>query len=146
MSQLCVYIYPLCFGFPSHLGHRRVLSRVSGAAQKALISYLFYTEQYKYINTMSVSTSHFIPPFSSHLGIHYVYSLHLCPTLKKKKSHSVLIHQRSGKYTHTHTHTHTHIHARAHTHTHTHPYSCLFCLTVFQACWITALFTPLYAL
>ena len=74
---------------------------------------------------MSVSSSHFIPPFSSHLGIHYVCSLHLCPPLKKK-SHSVLIYQRSGKYTHTHTH----------------PSSCLFCLTIVQACWITAVFIP----
>ena len=28
MNQLYVYIYPLVFGFPSHLGHHRALSRV----------------------------------------------------------------------------------------------------------------------
>ena len=28
VKQLYVYIYPLCFGFPSCLGHHRVLSRV----------------------------------------------------------------------------------------------------------------------
>ena len=50
VSQLYVYIYPLCFGFPSHLGHRRAVSRVSGAAQQALISYLFYTQQCIYVS------------------------------------------------------------------------------------------------
>ena len=39
---VCVYISPLFFGFPSLLGHHRVLSRVPCAIQKVLISYIFY--------------------------------------------------------------------------------------------------------
>ena len=41
MNQLYVYIYPLFFGFPSHLGHHRALSGVPCAIQQVLISYLF---------------------------------------------------------------------------------------------------------
>ena len=33
MNQPYIYTYPLPFGFPSHLGHYKVLSRVSGATQ-----------------------------------------------------------------------------------------------------------------
>ena len=44
VDQLCVYIYPFFFGFPSHLGHHRALSRVPSAIQQVLISYLFYTQ------------------------------------------------------------------------------------------------------
>ena len=43
VNQLYVYIYPLFFEFPSHLGHQRALSRVPCAIQSVLISYLFYT-------------------------------------------------------------------------------------------------------
>ena len=39
--QLCVYIYPLVFGFPSSLSHHRALSRVPWTMQHALISDLF---------------------------------------------------------------------------------------------------------
>ena len=38
VNQLYVHIYPLLFGFPSHLGHHRVLSRVPCAIQQVLIS------------------------------------------------------------------------------------------------------------
>ena len=40
---VCVCLYPLFFGFLSHLGHHRALSRVSCAIQQVLISYLLYT-------------------------------------------------------------------------------------------------------
>ena len=39
-----MYIYLLFFGFPSHLGHQRELSRVPRAILWVLISYLFYTQ------------------------------------------------------------------------------------------------------
>ena len=42
VNQLFVYIYPLFFGFPSHLGHYRAFSRVPCAIQLVFISYLFY--------------------------------------------------------------------------------------------------------
>ena len=42
MNQPYIYIYPLPFGFPSHLGHHSALSRVPCAAQQVIISYLFY--------------------------------------------------------------------------------------------------------
>ena len=38
-----VYIYPLFFGFPSHLGHHKGLSGVPCTIQPVLISYVFYT-------------------------------------------------------------------------------------------------------
>ena len=38
MNQLYVYIISLFFGFPSHLGHHRALTRVPCAIQKVLIS------------------------------------------------------------------------------------------------------------
>ena len=44
VNQLCVHLYPLVFGFPSHLGHYRALSRVPRAAQQVLISYLLYIQ------------------------------------------------------------------------------------------------------
>ena len=50
VNQLYVYIYPLFFGFPSHLGHHRALSRVPRALQQVLISYLFYTYCCTYVN------------------------------------------------------------------------------------------------
>ena len=43
VSQPYVYIYPFFFGFPSHLDHHRVLSRVPCAVQQDYISYLCYT-------------------------------------------------------------------------------------------------------
>ena len=36
MNQMCVYIYPLVFGFPSHLGHPRDLNRYS---RQSLVTY-----------------------------------------------------------------------------------------------------------
>ena len=50
VNQLYVFIHPLFFGFPSHLGHHRALSRVPWAIQQVLISYLFYTIVYIYLN------------------------------------------------------------------------------------------------
>ena len=41
-SAIWIYIAPLS-GFPSHLGHRRALSRVPSAVQQVLVSYLLYT-------------------------------------------------------------------------------------------------------
>ena len=42
-QQLCLWTYPLFFGFPSHLDHHRGQSRVPCALQSLIISYLFYT-------------------------------------------------------------------------------------------------------
>ena len=39
-----LYINPLFFGFPPHLGHHTALSRDPCAVEQALISYLLYTE------------------------------------------------------------------------------------------------------
>ena len=71
VNQLYVYIYPLFFGFPSHLGHHRVLSGVSCAIQQVLISYLFYTQQCMYVSpNLPVHPTH--PPCP--LGIHSLFS------------------------------------------------------------------------
>ena len=37
VGQLYVNIYPLCFGFPSHLGHHRALNPVDGGAWWAAV-------------------------------------------------------------------------------------------------------------
>ena len=71
VNQLYVDIHPLFFGFPSHLGHHRALSRIPCVIQQVLISYLFYTSSVY----MSIPNSHFIPLPPAPLGIH---------TLKKK--------------------------------------------------------------
>ena len=42
MNQWYIYIYPLPFRFPSHLGHHRALSRAPCEIQHVLIIYLFY--------------------------------------------------------------------------------------------------------
>ena len=42
-NQPYVFMYPLCFRFPSPLGHHRALSQVPHALQQGLISFLFYT-------------------------------------------------------------------------------------------------------
>ena len=49
-SESVIYIYPLFFRFFSHIGDYRVLSRVPCAIQQVLISYLFYIQQYVYVN------------------------------------------------------------------------------------------------
>ena len=40
VNQLHIYIYPLSFGFPSHLGHHRALNRVLCAIQQGLPRWL----------------------------------------------------------------------------------------------------------
>ena len=76
VNQLYVYIYPLFFGFLSHLGHHRALSRVPCAIQQVLISYLFiHSGVY-----MSVPISQFIPPPPSPLGIH-TFVLYICVSI-----------------------------------------------------------------
>ena len=45
VNLLCIYIYPLFLRFFSHIGHYKVLSRVSCAMQQVLISYLSYMQQ-----------------------------------------------------------------------------------------------------
>ena len=76
VNQLYVYIYPFFLGFPSHLGHHRVLSRVPCAIQQVLISYLFYTQCQQCIYVNPKLPIH-PPPCPFCLGID-VWSLHLC--------------------------------------------------------------------
>ena len=52
-------MHPFLFGFPSHLGHHRTLSRLPCAVQLVLISYLFMHNRVY----VSIPTSQFIPPF-----------------------------------------------------------------------------------
>ena len=49
-----INIYPLFFGFPSHLGHDRALSRVPCAIQQVLISYLFYMYDAKFFKNLFI--------------------------------------------------------------------------------------------
>ena len=44
VNQLYAYIHPLCFGFPSHLGHHKVLSRVPCTICYVLIQFSSVTQ------------------------------------------------------------------------------------------------------
>ena len=76
--MLYVYIYPVFFGFPSHLSYHRALSRVPCAIQQVIIICLFYNS-IDSVN-MSVPISQFIlpelPPWQPH-----VCSLHNCVSI-----------------------------------------------------------------
>ena len=69
MNQPYMYVYPLPFGFPSHLSHHSALSRVPWAIQSVPISYLFSIGNVH----LSISAFPFIPPC---LGIH-AFVLHV---------------------------------------------------------------------
>ena len=65
-----VYTHPLFFGFPSHLGHHRALSRAPCAVQSVLISHFIHSSSVH----MSIPVSQSIPtPWRP-----YICSLHLC--------------------------------------------------------------------
>ena len=70
VNQLYVYIYPLFFGFPSHLGHHRALSRVPCAIQFSLVINFIHSINSVY---MSIPFSQFIlhpfPPGSIHTSV-----------------------------------------------------------------------------
>ena len=59
VNQLYIYIYPLPFGLPTHLGHYSVLSRAPCARHYVLISYLFCT---KHQWCVCDNPNHPIPP------------------------------------------------------------------------------------
>ena len=65
VNQQYLYIQPLCFRFPSCLGHHRSRSRVPCAVQQMLIGYLFYIIHSSVC--MSYSISQFIPPQKTQL-------------------------------------------------------------------------------
>ena len=73
-SQSALFIHTYLFwGFLSHLGHHRALSRVPCAKQQVLISYLFYIQWCIYVspNLPIHPTAHFP------LQYPYICSLHL---------------------------------------------------------------------
>ena len=72
-SVIYIYIYPLFFRFFSYTGHYRVLSRVPCAIQQVLISYLFYIQQYVYVNP-NLS----IYPFPSLSPSNHKFVLYIC--------------------------------------------------------------------
>ena len=76
VNQLYVYIHPLFFLFPSHLGHHRALSSVPCAIQQVLISYLFYTQYQQCIYVNPNLPIHPTSPFP--IWYPYIYSLHWC--------------------------------------------------------------------
>ena len=49
VNQLCICIYPLPFGLPSHLGHYSALSRAPCVRHDVLISCLFHTKHHWYV-------------------------------------------------------------------------------------------------
>ena len=74
-NQLHVYIYPFFWGFPSHLGHHRTMSRVPCAIQQVLISYFLYIVAIVHIcQSQSPNSSHpTIPPASICLFSVYLF-------------------------------------------------------------------------
>ena len=74
-------MYPPFFGFPSHLGHHRALSRVPCALQQVLINYLLHTYMYQSqcIRVNPNLSIHLTP--SSSLGIH-LFVLHICASVE----------------------------------------------------------------
>ena len=71
-----MYAYIPLFGFPSHLGPHRALSRVSCAVQQVLRSYLFYTWSCICVNpNLPIH-----PTFTSPLGIH-TFVLYICVSI-----------------------------------------------------------------
>ena len=87
MNQLCIYIYPLFFGLPSHLGHHRALSRIPCAIQYILISYLFYTQ---YQQCICVNPNLPIPPTPTPFPPWYPYICSLPDTDFNYKIHQVI--------------------------------------------------------
>ena len=65
VNQLYVYIYLPFFGFPSHSGHHRALSRIPCAIKQIPISFVFYTQYQWYIDVIPISL--FILPSLSRL-------------------------------------------------------------------------------
>ena len=75
VNQLCVYICPLLFEFPSHLGHHRTLSEVPLCCTAgSLVSYLFETWWCIYV--IPSLTIHPTPSFTTWCS--HICSLHLC--------------------------------------------------------------------
>ena len=65
-------MYPLFFGLPSHLDHRRALSRVPCPLQQVLTRYLFDVNMYQ--SQASNSSHHLLSPLVSKV----FFPLHLC--------------------------------------------------------------------
>ena len=67
--DICLHIYPLSFGVPSHLAHHRPMSRVLYALQQVLICYPFYTQhqscKYVHANVAIYPTLPFPPSLVS---------------------------------------------------------------------------------
>ena len=84
-SAICIHISPFFFGFPSHLGHHRALSRVLCAIQQVLIRYLFYTQ---YQQCICVNPHLPIPPTPvSPLVSIYLFSMSVSLFLLCKQNH-----------------------------------------------------------
>ena len=74
VNQLYIYIYPLFFGFLSHLGHHRALSRVPCAIPSHYLPILYIASIVYICQSPSPSSSHpSLPPWYP-----YVCSLCLC--------------------------------------------------------------------
>ena len=76
MNQPYMYIYPLPFGFPSHLRHHSALSRVPCAIQYVPLSCLFYAQYQQCICVNPNLPIPPTPPLSPLVSIHL--SLRLC--------------------------------------------------------------------
>ena len=96
VNQSPIYMCPLIFGFPSHLGHHRALSRVPCALQYILISYLLYT-QYRYRMYVNLSLPiHLTLPFPCWCP--YVCSSHAASTTARDLGDAVCVFRRWQQY------------------------------------------------
>ena len=72
VSHVYIYIYLLFFGFPFYLGHHRIPIRVPYAIQQVLVSNLFYSQQFIYVNSnLPVEPCPF--PVGIHVFVLYIF-------------------------------------------------------------------------
>ena len=78
VNQLQVYIHPLSFVFPFHLGHHRALSSIPWAIQQVPISYLFYTQYQQCIHVNPNLPIHPPTPSPAFLSGAHTFVLYIC--------------------------------------------------------------------
>ena len=96
VNQSHVYMCPLFFGFPSHLGHHRALSRVPCALQYILISSLFYTQYWYHMYVNPNLPIHLTLPFPCWCP--YVCSNHAASTTARDLGDAVCMFRRWQQY------------------------------------------------
>ena len=73
LYQLYIYIYPLFFGIPSHLGHHQILNRVPVLYSRfPLVICFMYRVDSIYVSFPITLSSHLLYPLGSHTFVLYI--------------------------------------------------------------------------